>query len=161
MALTAAQKVTLKAYIQADPVLNAQPSSYDGTVVIAGHLNALAVPAFIAWKTQTTINEIGKAFDGGELAGLSTANQTRLQTLALYLASGVNPSIASNRQFYDDVFAGPSGALTRAALLVLWKRSARVIEKMFATGTGTDAAPASLVFEGAISHDDIEIARNS
>lgn len=161
MALTATQKTTLKAYIEADATLNAQPSSYDGTVVISAHLNALADPAFIVWKTQATINEVGKAFNGGELSGLTTANQTRLQTLAAYLASGVNPSLVSNRQFFDDVFGGAGGALTRAALLVLWKRSARVIEKMFATGTGSDSVPATLVFDGAISGNDIEIARNS
>lgn len=66
----------------------------------------------------------------------------------------------SNRAFFDDVFSGAGGTNTRAALLVLWKRLATRIEKLFATGTGSDAVPATLVFEGEVSVQDIIEARN-
>jgi hypothetical protein len=71
----------------------------------------------------------------------------------------VNPSIASNRAFFDDVFSGAGGTNTRAALLALWKRLATRGEKLYATGTGSDASPATLVVEGAISARDVEEAR--
>jgi len=159
--LTDAQMPALKAAILADAALNAIPNTYPaGAAQLAAALNADASPDFTVWKTQATINEVGKAFDGGELAGMTTGNQTRLQTLALYLASGVNPSLASNRKFFDDVFSGAGGVITRAALLVLWKRNARLIEKIFATGTGSDASPAQLVFQGTIGPIDAHNARN-
>lgn len=122
---------------------------------LAALYNANASPAFTVWKSNVSINAVGKAFNGSELAGLTSANQTRLQTIALYLQDGVNPSIASNRAFFDDVFSGASGANTRAALLALWKRAATRLEKLFATGTGSDASPGLLVVEGSISPDDL------
>jgi hypothetical protein len=88
-------------------------------------------------------------------------NHVRLQTLAIYLAGGVAPFLASIRAFFDDIFSGAGGTNTRAALLVLWKRLASRVEQLFATGTGSDAVPATLGFEGPISVNDVEAARNS
>lgn len=161
MALTTAQLATLKADILADPVLAAKPLNSDGAFDIAKAYNLAASPAFTVWKTLVPIGEVGKAFSGSELAGLTTGNQSRLQTLAQYLADGVNPSILENRQFFDDVFSGAGGVNTRAKLLALWKRLATRGEKLFATGTGSDASPATLVFEGQISYQEVEQARNS
>jgi hypothetical protein len=48
---------------------------------------------------------------------------------------------------------------TRAALLALWKRLATRGEKLYATGTGSDAVPGTLTFEGNISARDVEEAR--
>lgn len=159
--MTTAQLATLKAAILADPVLAAKPLNSDGAFDIAAAMNAPASPAFTVWKTNVSINEVGKAFNGTELAGLTTGNQTRLQTLAQYLAGGVNPSNVGNRQFFDDVFSGAGGTNTRANLLALWKRTATRAEKLFATGTGSDAVPATLTFEGQLSYQDVEAARNS
>lgn len=161
MALTQAQLTTLKADILADPVLNAKPMNSDGAFDIAKAYNTQASPNFTVWKSNVTINDVGKAFNGTELAGLTTGNQTRLQTLAQYLAGGVNPSIIGNRQFFDDVFSGAGGTNTRANLLALWKRLATRGEKLFATGTGSDAVPATPTFEGQISYQDVEQARAS
>lgn len=150
--LTDAQMVTLRAAIEADPTLNAIPNTYPaGAEQLAAALNATASPAFIVWKSNVTIGDVGRTFNATELAGLTALNHTRLQTLAIYMSSGVNPSNAPVRAFFDDIFSGTGGVNTRAALLALWKRSARRIERIFATGTGTDAAPATLVFEGTIT----------
>jgi hypothetical protein len=159
MPLTAPQLATLRAAIDADQVLAAFPNNPDGHIEVAKAFNASASPSFTVWKSNVSINDVGKAFNGSELAGLTTGNQTRLQTIALYLAGGVNPSIASNRAFFDDVFSGAGGTNTRAALLALWKRLATRGEKLYATGTGSDASPATLVVEGAISARDVEEAR--
>lgn len=160
MALTQAQLATLKTAINADAALSAQPMTSDGHDFIAKAMNVSATgPNNVCYKTNVSINEIGKKFNGAELAGLTTGNQTRLQTLAFYLAGGVNPSLADNRAFFDDVFSGAGGVNTRAALLALWKRTLTRGEKLYATGTGSDASPATLVFEGSISVDDVQQAR--
>ncbi|MGH7947905.1 MAG: hypothetical protein ACREQF_01605, partial [Candidatus Binataceae bacterium] len=111
------------------------------------------------WKTNVAINEVGKKFNGAELAGLTTGNQTRLQMLAQYLAGGVNPTLIDNRQFFDDVFSGAGGATTRANLLALWKRLATRAEKLYATGTGSDPSPATLTFEGSVTYQEVQQAR--
>ena len=153
MALTNAQLTTLKADIIANGLENSSANA------IAEFYNAAST--FTVWKTNVTINEVGKKFNGAELAGLTTGNQTRLLTLAAYLAGGVNPSLADNRAFFDDVFSGAGGTNTRAALLILWKRIANKVEKLFATGTGTDAVPGLLTFEGSISEQDATNALRS
>lgn len=161
MTLTAEQETTIKADIIAQGDLNVFPNNTDGAYSIAQLYNAQATPTFTVWKTNVSINEVGKKFVGTELAGLTTGNQTRLQTLAAYLASGVNPSLIDNRNFFDDVFSGAGGTNTRASLLALWKRTATRLEKLLTTGTGSDAVPATLGFEGQVSYQDIHKARNS
>jgi hypothetical protein len=151
MALTPAQLTTLKADIAANSDLNSQPNNSDGNLAIANLYNLNASPNFTVWKAS---------FNAAELAGLSTLNNTRLQSLAMYLAAGVNASRADTRAFFDDIFSGAGGVNTRAALLILWKRLAKRGEKLFATGTGSDASPATLVHEGNITPTDVQMARD-
>lgn len=161
MALTNAQNALIKAAIIADPVLNAHPANEDGAFAIKTELNKIAAPSFTVWKRNVSIEEIGDNFAGGELAGMTTGNQTRLQTIAAYSSAGVNPSLIDRRNFFDDVFSGAGGTITRGKLLILWKRLATRAEKILSTGTGTDATPATLGFEGELSYQDIIIARAS
>jgi hypothetical protein len=164
--LSSSQLTALKSAIAANSTvippynaaINTLLNTSDHNDAIAKWYNEEA--AFTVWKTNVPINDVGKKFNGSDLSGLTTGNQTRLQTIAAFLAGGVNPSLPDNRAFFDDVFSGAGGTNTRANLLALWKRSARNIEKLFATGTGSDAIPATLVFEGAISYQDVEAARN-
>lgn len=158
--LTDPQLQTLKTYIVSQGDLNSLPMNADGDAAIVKLLAAPAAgPNNIVWKTNVAIGDVGKAFVGSELAGLTSLNHTRLQTLAIYLSSGVNPSLAGNRQFFDDIFSGAGGTGTRAALLVLWKRVATRGERLFATGTGSDAVPATLVVEGTFDPEDVQKAR--
>jgi hypothetical protein len=84
--LTTQQLATMKADILANPDLNSKPNNSDGAFEIARLYNLDASPNFTVWKTNVQINDVGKKFNGTELAGLTTGNQTRLQTLAMYLA---------------------------------------------------------------------------
>ena len=161
MQLTQAQLAALKAAILADPTLNAFPNNSDGNFAIAAAFNLPASPSFTVWKTKVTATEVGDNIIGTELAGLTTANLSRLQTIVAFSEAGVNPSLVDRRAFFDDVFSGAGGTGTRAKLLILWKRLATRGEKLFATGTGSDAAPATLTFEGQLSYPDVETARNS
>jgi hypothetical protein len=159
MPLTNGQLATLKAAIVADGTLNAKPNNADGNTEIAAAFNLTAAPAFTVWKTKVAITEVGDNIVATELAGLSTLNATRLQTIAVFSPEGVNPSLADRRSFFSDVFSGAGGVLTTAKLLALWKRLAKRGEKLYATGTGTDASPATLTFEGLLTFQDVEEAR--
>ena len=159
MSLTAAQLATLKADILADPVLAAQPMNPDGAIAIADAYNALAAPAFIVWKTEVSRNDVGKAFIASALAAITAGNNDKLANFAAW-NDVVNPSRADQRTFFNDIFSAAAGASTRAALDVLWRRSASRVEKLFATGAGTDATPAAMTFEGRVSYQEIEQARN-
>jgi hypothetical protein len=152
MSLTAEQKTTLRAFVVATPALNALYTigNLDG---LAAALNAPAAPTFTVWKSQVTLGAIGKAMNGAELANLIAANTSRLQVRAAFMAAGENPSIADTRAFYDDVFS--TGGLTKTALAVLWRRAASVVEKVLAIGTGSDASPATLTFEGTLPFNDL------
>lgn len=155
--MTPAQLTTLKAGIAAetDPVFVTY--RLGGSTGSMADWYSLTDPAFVVYKTNVSLNQVGDNIVSTELAGLSSLNATRLQTIAQYSTNGVNPSLADRRAFFDDVFSGIGGALTRAKLLILWKRFALRGEKLFATGTGTgtDAAPATLGFEGRITNADV------
>jgi hypothetical protein len=157
--LTPAQLQTLKTDIESDPALNAEPMNSDGAYAIAQAYNALAAPAFIVWKTNVPRNEVGKTFVASALAAITAGNNDKLANFAAW-NEVVNPSRADQRAFFDDVFSVAAGASTRAALLVLWKRTATRLEKLFATGTGSDASPATMVVEGQIPYQDVEAARS-
>jgi len=161
MALTPAQNAILKADILADPVLNANINNEDGAYAIALVYNAPAAPAFTVWKTSVSISATGQAFNGTELAGMTTANNTRLQTVAVYLAEGYNAGLIDVRQMFNDIWSGAGGTNTRVNLLALWKRLATRAEKLFASGAGSDASPAVLTVEGYLSYQDVLNARNS
>jgi hypothetical protein len=67
----------------------------------------------------------------------------------------INPSLANVRQAIQDIFSGAGGSAQRTHLLAMAKRFATKGEKIFASGTGTDQAPGTLVFEGSIGDSDV------
>jgi hypothetical protein len=156
---TPTKRATLKADILAhsdtfmlyDPTLSTG-GNLDG---LAALLNATAVPDYWVWRTEVTLNEVGRTFNPADLAGLTSLNTARLQNLAAWLQTGVNPSVAEVRQFFDDIFSGAGGAATRAALLILWRRKATRLEKIFASGAGTTVAPSLLVVEGTLPYTEL------
>lgn len=172
-ALTNGQLTTLKTDITntsaptgqpgpfASTPVNACPNNSDGNSAIAYYYNQLASPTFTVWKTRVTVTQIGDAINGSELAGMTQLNVTRLQAIADHSTDGVNPSRTDRRQFYDDVFSGAGGAQTRTNLAALWRRFSSRVEKLYATGTGSDASPATMVTEGALTIDEVQLARNS
>lgn len=158
MPLTTAQTVTLKAAILAetDPTFVALRTA-GATGAMADWFNQAST--FTVWRTSVPISEIGDAVIATELVGLTALNLQRLQALTGDLAAGsINASIADRRSGFDQVFSGAGGAGTRAALLVLWKRLALRIEKLYATGTGTNATPGTVVYEGTIRDADFVLA---
>lgn len=154
MALTTGQKATLKTAIQADSTANAFYTNGDLTG-LADYYNAPASPSFTVWKSLVAWNLVGDKINASELVGLTTGKLTQLQTLALIAPNGINAAVQDRRDAFEQIFSAASGTITRPLLLALWKRLATRMEKVFATGTGSDAVPATLVVEGTLSTSDL------
>lgn len=73
----------------------------------------------------------------------------------------MNPSKANVRAGIDECWKGTAADLAvRGTVYAHCKRAAKRGEALYATGTGTDAAPGALVFEGNLNPTDITAARN-
>lgn len=165
--LTPAQLVTLKAFINTNPAWVALPLTNAAGQMIADELNALASPAFVVERTVLTKHEIitGTSSGGTTFAWAGAAYITRSQGerdafREMFNSTGsVNPSLPSIKAAFLDIFSGAGGLPNRTHIIALSKRRASLVEKLFATGTGTDAAPATLVYEGVLPGDMVVQAR--
>lgn len=159
MALTPAQWVTLKADIAASGDLNTFPMDDDGHSAIAQLYNLPASPAFRVWRTNIPTSEVKKSFVWTEFIARSAGERDAFQFL---LSNGtINGADLNVRQAIVDIFSGPSGATSRSQLTAVAKRDATRAEKLFATGTGSDAVPATMTVVGNITYQDVSAARNS
>jgi hypothetical protein len=159
MPLTPAQLTALQASIAADSTLSALPHDDDSAFTIAAAYNQLASPAFRVWRSDIPTKDVKKVIVWTEYIGRSVGER---DAFTLMISNGVvNAADANVRQGFNDIFSGPSGVTTRANLTALAKRDATRAEKLFATGTGSDAAPATMTFEGTLSYRDVVDAWNS
>lgn len=158
--LSTTQQQALKADINADPVLSAIPNTYDGAYDMAAKYNLAADPAFVVWRTNVPIDEIMRnGMDWARVDNL-TVGKARIwewmSRLGYFDASKVNI-----RAGIDAAWVGTAADLAvRAVIYTHCKRNATRVEKLFATGTGTDAAPATMTVEGTINYADVYAARN-
>lgn len=158
MALTNAQLLTLKTNIAADPAFASVPHNSDGAFEVAMAYNLPASPAFVVWKTDVPTSECKTAMVWTEYIGRSVGERDAWQFM---LANGtINAADANIRQGILDIFSGPGGAGSRAALVEIAKRQATRAEKLFASGTGSSASPATMTFEGSLSYNDVLTAWN-
>lgn len=185
MALTTQQVATLKAYILADPVLSAKPMTSGGAAEIAVALNQPAAVAFYVWRNSTPAADILDAIVWASLTPADTADGSAIYTnralvaqarqLNLQIILQGRESIPTGRpnvrQGLTDALlgvpTGVGGALLDAGWLGAGKvkttitRQTSVVEKLFATGTGTVGVPGVLVYEGPITSDDVQFVRES
>lgn len=162
MALTTAQMQAIKAYIVADNTLNAQPNTNAGNSVIAGVLNAIASPTFTVWRTNVTQDEIMQnGFDWVQVDNLSVGKARIWEWLFNNSGRSMNPAKANVRAGIAECWKGTAAMLAvRAAVLAHCKHASNVLEKILASGTGSDADPATMGYEGTITPDEIEQARS-
>jgi hypothetical protein len=162
MHLTTAQLQLIKTEINGDPVLSAQPNTPDGAFAIAAALNLPASPTFTVWRTFVPLSDItSNGFTWTLVDALSVGTARIWEWMFDNPDRAINPSKANVRQGIIDVWSGtaPKNAV-QAAVFGHCKRAATRVEKILATGTGSDASPAVMGFEGAISYQDVEQARN-
>lgn len=148
--MTDAQIITLRAGCFAIPAAAALIAA-GNSAGLQSWLNS-ADAGVVCWKTSVPLADVAANVDGVELVGLTAIKLAAYQ--ALLLAGTVNPSKDRTRAGFDAVFSAAGGATTRPLLLALWKRAMTRAEKIFATGTGTDASPAYVTWEGDIDATD-------
>lgn len=180
--MTPSQLSAIKADILADQSLSSFPNTSDGNFEIAKIYNAIAAPDFFVWQTAANVQTI---FDNITWANYTPQDvpdntatwtnraiacqckQINLQTM-LTGRETINAAKTSIRAGLQDALtqlpSGASGA-TRAAgwvaVQAALQRKATRGEKVLSAGSGSSASPATMGFEGSISYQDIESARNS
>lgn len=161
LTLTPAQRAALKAHIQANSDTN--------TLYVVGDLqgltdllNATAAPDFWVWRTSLSEADATQAtsVDGTTFTwvgnGFITRSVGEQTAWARLFSIGVNPSLASVRAAFNDILSGTgNAAANRAHLLAVSRRKATRAEKVWATGTGSTASPATLVVEGLLTYQDL------
>lgn len=153
--LTSQQLVTLKADIEADPAFTGLPQNSDSAFLIATSYNMIAVPDFIVWKTSVSVDEIMRnGMDWARVDNLSVGKARIWEWLGkLGTFDASKPNI---RAGIDAAWVGTAADLAvRAAVYVHCKRQAKRIEKLYATGTGSDASPGTMVYQGNINYLDV------
>jgi hypothetical protein len=151
-----AQLATLKAAILADPALLAKTSGVNTDYqFIASALSEPATPTFTVWKTRVSRSDVtGDGFDFTQVDNLTTG-QARIFDW-LFETGDMNPSLVSRRAGIAEAWKGTAAKLAvQTYVLGQCKRPALRVEKLLATGTGSDAVPAVLGYEGGLQASDI------
>ena len=155
--LTAQQNQTLKALALADGTAQdyVNNPSVEKDKLLAAWLNEAST--FIVWRTNVTVEVANNVMVWTEIDTL-TAGRARIWEWMSKM-SKLDASKANIRQGLNDAFS--SATATKAALLGIAKRAATRAEGALATGTGTDATPGTMVFEGTISQADASFIRSA
>lgn len=165
MALTLEQLQAIRAAIDADPALSAQPQGPDGAFAIAESLNMPASPDFWVWRNSVPVNEImGNGFDWTLVDNLS-AGKARIWEWMTQLGV-INPAQANVRAGIIAAISGTGAAFPtmRTAVFAHCQRLATRFEKLLATGLWTQSTdqgvgPGLAVVPGPISYTDVLAAR--
>lgn len=146
--LTPQQRTALAADIAADPALAALKAqgSLGG---LAGAYNLPASPAWTVWRTSVPVDDIMRnGMDWARVDNLTTGKARiwdwmgRLGTL--------DCRQQNIRAGIDATWVGTAADLAvRATVYTHCKRAATRFERLFSTGTGSDAAPATLGIDAA------------
>lgn len=159
--LTSQQLQALKTDILAstNPAVVTALSNGDSGAIATAY-NEAASPAFTVWRTSVTQDEIMQnGFDWVRVDNLSVGKARIWEWMFDNQSTTINPSKANVRLGIDEAWKGTAADLAvRAAVYVHCKRLASVFEKLFATGTGSDATPATMAVEGPVSVNDISQA---
>ena len=166
MALTPAQKLTLKAAILADSGANVFYSigDLDG---LASYLNTLPSPTFWAWRTDVSRSDIYTSQNDLAVSGA----QTGFWNWTTYKNQGVAEQNAWTQMFMGDlanfarqnvrdgigaIFTGSAQATAqRDHCLAVGRRPVTRFERVFAVGTGSPVSPAAMAVEGVLSVSDL------
>jgi hypothetical protein len=155
--LTHDQLLALKADILADPVLAAWAATGRMSQEIADAYNLPASPAWYVWRTAVTNVEWRAAIIGGGGAGqLDALTASKRGSLLWAVEDTLDPSSPNVRAALDD-FCGSQNTL-KAAIQAAEKRTANRAEKLFSTGAGSQATPATMGWEGTLTYQDVEAA---
>lgn len=165
---TPAQITTIRAAIFADPVMAPAAPLGNGPDVIAALFNTVE-PAYFAWRTSTSSNDVNDAIVWANLTPTDAADVTTIYTNRALVCQAkqinlriliqgrdtVNSAKSSIRAGLQDALSlipsGVAGATVSGgwpAVKTAMTRNATRLEKLLASGTGTAAIPANLGYDG-------------
>lgn len=125
---------------------------------VADAYNLAASPAWTVWRTAVTPDEWADAvLNGGGASQLDNLTNSKRDSLLWATDHTLDVSQPELRNAIDQ-FCGSQNAL-KTALQAVQKRTSTRAEKLFSTGTGSPAAPATMTFTGALTYQDVEAAR--
>lgn len=156
-AWTQPQLTALKNAAREEPSIQACITQGDDTCVATWFNSA---STFVVWRThvtqdeyQTAVDSAAGVFNWSGTGGFIARSQGERDAWRTMFAPGyVNPALDNVRAAFADIFsgAGAGAVANRNHLAALSKRAASQAEKVLATGTGSDASPGTLTFEGTI-----------
>lgn len=163
--MTPEQHATLKSHIMANTNSGvvAAVAENDGMTISIWY-SQLSSPAFIVWRSQVPTREIDNAIEFSGAGGFIARSAGERDAFMMISSRGwIDPSKPNIRAAFSNIFSGSGAGApeTRAALLAVSKRTATNVEAVFASGTGSDASPATLVHEGPLSYEDAIAALRS
>lgn len=157
-AMTEPQLQTLRTAILAEPTLAADWAAGNDSTV-AAFFNEVASPAFVVWKSQVMPSDYREALVWTEIDTRSVGQARIWEWMTMDNTLPIDPSRPNIISGINNAFAGAGAASTRNAMIALCKRNATKFEKLYATGTGSDASPATMALEGPCTSDIVYQAR--
>ena len=146
--LTDAQLATFKV----DIIANTNQAVIDA--LAGGANNAIAewysteTADYWVYRDLVPIDEVSAAIELDDIANMTTGDNEKLKTFYVIRQGGVFASKASDRNGFNDIFSAAAGDDSQQALIALWKRIANELEKLFATGSGTNGSPSTTAVIG-------------
>ncbi len=129
---------------------------------IAEWYNRPTSPAFTVWRTAVTWDEIMlNGMDWARVDNLSVGKARIWDWMFQNALRAMNPAKANIRAGIDATWVGTAADLAvRASVYAHCKRAATAGERLYATGTGTEATPGTMTFEGQVSPGEVDSALN-
>lgn len=171
MVLTTAQKQALRADILAavdQPTITARTAQDWDTV--AAIYNALVSPAFWSWRSSVTRSEIYTKQNDLAISGAQTGfwewDTFKAQTVTeqntwreMFMGDQANFAAANIRNGVAKIFTGTAANnAQRDHCLAVGRRQVTRLEKLFSTGTGSTASPATMAVEGNVTAQQVSDA---
>lgn len=155
--LTTEQAATFKTSLlaQTDPQVVAWRASRND-YAIAQWYNETATPTFLAYRNDVRSEEIGNAWVGTDIDGMSALNMQRLQLLLQSAPAGIFDMTRSDRRAgFENPFGTNVSNASRVAMRLAFRRPVSRVERLFVTGTGTEAAPGLMAYIGPLAQSDV------
>lgn len=123
---------------------------------IAQWYNEATTPTFLAYRNDVRSEEIGNAWVGTDIDGMSALNMQRLQLLLASSPAGIfNMTRADRRSGFENPFGTNVSNASRVAMRLVFRRPVSRVERLFVSGTGTEAAPGLMAFIGPLDQSDV------
>jgi hypothetical protein len=113
---------------------------------------------FVVWVTNLKQDDImqSPSFDWARVDNLTNGKARIWDWMFDNSATSINCANANIRTGIDAVWVGTAADLAvRASVIAKCKRFSRRVERYFATGTGSNASPGVLSYEGGVSQNDV------